>query len=263
MELGIAGKVALVCGGSRGIAYEAAAQLAREGCQVAICGRDAASLAQAADRLHGLAGAPVLAVQADLATAEGIAAVVAAVTERHGGVDILVCNTGGPPTGGALSFDWEAWEGASRLLLRSVVALTQAFVPGMRARGWGRVLAITSLAVKRPQGNLVLSNTLRAGVTGFLRTLADEVAADGVTVNTVLPGFTATERLASLAEANAAKAGTTREAVYAGWTAETPAGRLGRPEEVAAVLTFLASVPAGFVTGQAILADGGAVRSLL
>lgn len=263
MELGIAGKVALVCGGSRGIAYAAAEQLAREGCQVALCARDAEALARAADRLHGVSGAPVLAVQADLATTEGIAAVVEAVTARFGGVDILVCNTGGPPTGSALSFDWAAWEGASRLLLRSVVALTQAFVPGMRAKGWGRVLAITSLAVKRPQGNLVLSNTLRAGVTGFLRTLADEVAADGVTVNTVLPGFTATERLEALAEANAARAGTSREAVYAGWTAETPAGRLGRPEEVAAVVTFLASVPAGFVTGQAILADGGAVRSLL
>jgi 3-oxoacyl-[acyl-carrier protein] reductase len=181
----------------------------------------------------------------------------------HGRVDILVANTGGPPTGAAMSHSWEAWTQASDLLLRSVVELTRAFVPGMRERRWGRVIAITSLAVKRPQGSLVLSNSLRAAVTGYLRTLADEVASDGVTVNSVLPGFTATERLDALASATSTRTGQSRESVFEGWKAETPVGRLGRPDELAAVIAFLSSARAGFMTGQAVLVDGGAVRSLL
>ncbi len=262
MDLGIQGKVALVCGASRGIAYAAAQALARERCTLVICSRDQQALAGAAQQLEAL-GATVYAITADLGTAHGIAHLVAETHARVPQVDILVANTGGPPTGAALVHDWEAWTKASELLLRSVVELTRAFVPAMRTRRWGRVIAITSLAVKRPQGSLVLSNALRAAVTGFLRTLADEVAADGVTVNTVLPGFTATERLDALADATSARTGQTRESVFDGWKAETPVGRLGRPDELGAVIAFLASQNAGFITGQPILVDGGAVRSLL
>ena len=159
--------------------------------------------------------------------------------------------------------DWDAWQKASELLLRSAVELTRALVPGMRARQWGRVVGITSFAVKRPVPSLVLSNSLRAAVTGYFRTLADEVAADGVTVNTVLPGYTETERLEHLADASTARDGGTRDAVYDRWRAETPMRRLGTPDELAAVITFLASDRAGFITGQAICVDGGAIRALL
>lgn len=262
MDLGIRGKVALVCGASKGIAYAAAEEFAREGCQLAICSRDADSIAKAAAKLEAL-GAPVLSIVADLSTAEGVALVVEQTMARFGRVDILIANTGGPPTGPAMGHDWAAWTRASELLLRSVVELTRAFVPGMRERKWGRVISITSKAVKEPVTSLVLSNSLRAAVTGYLRTLANEVAGDGVTVNSVLPGFTATERLDSLADATTKRTGASRDDVFAGWVAETPAGRLGRPDELGATIAFIASDRAGFMTGQAILIDGGTVNTLL
>ena len=251
-----------MCGGSRGIAFAAAEDLAREGAALAICGRDAKSLESARERLAAL-DADVLAIEADLGTAAGIATTIAAVQQRFKQVDILITNTGGPPTSSALGADWAMWEQAINLLLRSAVELTRAFVPGMQSRKWGRVVGVTSLAVKQPAPSLVLSNSLRAAVTGYFRTLANEVARDGVTVNTVLPGYTETERLVALADATTARTGETREAVYDQWRAITPAGRLGRPEELGAVIAFLASDRAGFVTGQAICVDGGAVRSLL
>ena len=262
MDLGLTDKVALVCGASRGIGFATAAELAREGAKVAIVGRDAAALESAVKRLAPY-GDPVMPIAADLATTDGIAAAVAQMMARYGRADILVTNTGGPPTGPTLSHDWTAWEAAAALLLRSAVELTRAFVPGMRERKWGRVIGITSLAVKQPVASLVLSNALRAAVTGYFRTLADEVAADGVTVNTVLPGYTETERLVALADANAKRTGASVESVYDGWKAATPARRLGQPEEIAAMIAFLASGRAGFVTGQAVLVDGGAVRTLL
>jgi 3-oxoacyl-[acyl-carrier protein] reductase len=229
---------------------------------LAICSRDAAAIARAATQLEAH-GVPVQAIVADLSTVDGLATVTREVMARYGRVDILVANTGGPPTGAPMEHDWAAWTAASELLLRSVVELTRAFVPGMRERKWGRVISITSRAVKSPVAGLVLSNSLRAAVTGYLRTLCNDVAIDGVTVNTVLPGYVATERLDQLAAASAARTGVSRDDVFAGWKQVTPAGRLGRPEELAATIAFLASDRAGFITGQAILADGGSVNTLL
>jgi len=262
MDFGIRGRVALVCGASKGIAYATAEALAREGCALAICSRDEASITAAATRLEAM-GVPVLAMVADLSTEAGIETVVRETHSRYGHVDILIANTGGPPTGPVLEHDWAAWTKASELLLRSVVELTRAFVPSMCARQWGRVISITSKAVKEPVPSLVLSNSLRAAVTGYLRTLANDVAKDGVTVNSVLPGFTATERLDALAAANSQRSGVSTDAIFAGWVAQTPVGRLGKAEECAATIAFLTSQQAAFITGQAILVDGGAVNSLL
>lgn len=262
MDLGIRGKVALVCGASKGIGYATAEALAQEGVSLAICSRDDASLASAATRLEAT-GVRVQTIVADLSTAQGIATVINGVNARYGRVDILITNTGGPPTGTAIGHDWAAWEQATHLLLRSAVELTRAFVPGMRTRQWGRVVGITSKAVKSPVNLLVLSNALRAAVTGYYRTLATEVGVDGVTVNTVMPGLTATERLDDLAAATTQRTGATREAIFDGWRAGIPMRRLGRPDELAAMITFLASDRAGFVTGQAICVDGGEVNSLL
>ena len=262
MDLGLTGKVALVCGASRGIAYATAEEFAREGASLAICSRDAESLDRATARLTTL-GVPVFSVVADLSTVDGLARVTDGVLSHYQRVDILITNTGGPPTGTAMGHEWPAWEQATNLLLRSVVELTRAFVPGMRERHWGRVIAITSKAVKYPVNALVLSNSLRAAVTGYLRTLATEVGVDGVTVNTVLPGLTDTERLGDLAAATTARTGATREAVYDAWRAGIPTKRLGRPDELAAMIAFLSSDRAGFVNGQAICVDGGEVGSLL
>ncbi|MBC8088411.1 MAG: SDR family oxidoreductase [Phycisphaerae bacterium] len=262
MDLGLANRVALVCGGSRGIGYATAEIFAREGVSVMICSRDAASVDSATAKLRAI-NASAAGVAADVSTAAGVEAAVTALNKQFGRADILITNTGGPIPGPALSHDWAAWEQASSLLLRSAVEMTRALVPGMQERKWGRVIGITSMAVKHPMPTLVLSNSLRAAVTGYFRTLGDEVARDGVTVNTVLPGYTETDRLAGLAEAAVKRTGSTRDAVYDGWRAVTPAGRLGRPEECGAVIAFLASEQAAFVTGQAISVDGGFGHSLL
>jgi 3-oxoacyl-[acyl-carrier protein] reductase len=262
VDLGLRGKVALVCGASKGIGYAVAEELVREGASVAICARDRAGIDAAAARLVPL-GPQVVAFAADLSTEEGLQTAVSRMSDAFGRVDVLVTNTGGPSTAAPLAPDWATWTRAAELLLRSAVELTRAFVPGMRERKWGRVVGVTSLAVKQPVAGLVLSNSLRAAVTGYFRTLAEEVAADGVTVNTVLPGFTETERLRSLADTTAKQQGGTRDAVYEKYRAVTPARRLGASEEIAAMIAFLASVRAAFVTGQAILVDGGAVRTLL
>jgi 3-oxoacyl-[acyl-carrier protein] reductase len=262
MDLGLKGKVALVCGASQGIGYAAAEEFVREGASVAICSRDSTAIAAATLRLADI-GPKVVGFAADLSTDEGIRTAIARVTAEFGRLDILVTNTGGPPVHAPMAPDWATWTRASELLLRSVVELTRAFVPGMRERKWGRVIGITSRAVKQPVAGLVLSNSLRAAVTGYFRTLADEVARDGVTVNTVMPGFTETERLRSLADTAAKQQGGTRDTVFDRYRADTPANRLGTPDEIGAVIAFLASTRAAFLTGQAILVDGGSVRTLL
>jgi 3-oxoacyl-[acyl-carrier protein] reductase len=263
MELGLTGKVALVAAASRGLGYAIAAELAAEGASLAICARTEETVAAARDAIARQTGADILAAAADVSDPADVARLVAAAVDRFGRVDVLVTNAGGPPAGRFEQLGPEAWEGAYRLTLASVVELVRAVLPGMKLRRWGRILNVTSIAVKQPVDNLILSNALRAAVTGFARTLATEVAPFGITVNNLLPGYTRTERVEQLAAANARTEGTTPDAVRARWEAQIPMGRLGEPREFAALAAFLASERASYITAQSIAVDGGWVRSLL
>ncbi len=263
METGLKGKTALVAAASKGLGRAIAEGLAAEGVDLAICARDAARLEQTARAIAGATGVRVHAVAGDLATTDGIARVSAAALEKLGRVDVLVTNAGGPAVGVFESLEWNAWQRAVELTLRSAVELTRGVLPGMRERKWGRVIHVTSLVVKQPIGGLMLSTSIRAAVTGFSRTLANEVAADGITVNTILPGFMNTERVVELNEATAHREGITVEAVAQRTRDQIPMRRIGEPRELAALAVFLASAGAGYITGQSIVADGGWVQSLL
>ena len=263
MDLGLRGRVALVGGSSRGLGRAVAEELAAEGASVALCARTEGPLREARDAIARRHGVPVLAVPADLSVPGDVARLVETVVDELGPVDVLVTNSGGPPAGAFEEHDREAWRGALRQNLESVLELTRRVLPEMKRRGWGRIINVTSIAVKQPVDGLILSNSVRAAVTGFARTLANEVAETGVTVNNVMPGYTRTERLVELAEGIAAEEGARPEAAYAGWEEEIPMGRIGEPRELAALVAFLASERAGYMTGTSIPVDGGWIRSLL
>ena len=263
MDLGLTGKVALVAASSRGLGRAVAKELAREGARLVMCARGADDLMRARDRIAGVSGSEPVAVAADLTDPEGVRRVTDAAAEAFGRVDVLVTNTGGPPSGPFEAHGPEAWRAAVAQNLESVLNLTRAVLPGMRERGWGRIVNVTSIAVKQPVDGLILSNSVRAAVTGFARTLANEVARDGVTVNNVMPGYTRTARLDWLAGQIAASEGIDRDAAFDRWTREIPAGRVGDPAEFAALVTFLASERASYITGASIPVDGGWIRSLL
>ncbi|MCP2339671.1 SDR family oxidoreductase [Actinomadura rupiterrae] len=248
MDLGLGGRRAAVAAASSGLGFEAARALVAEGASVAICGRDRDRLTVAARRL-GDRAYPVLA---DVGTPEGATAFVREAQNALGGVDVLVTNAGGPPPGGFASTPLDAYQSALDLNLMSVVAMCKAAVPAMQDQGWGRVVGITSISVRQPIPTLILSNTARAGATGFLKTLALEVAKDGVTVNSLQPGYHATERLRSLR-------GGDLDAVAGG----IPTGTVGDPADFGAFVAFLCSEQARFVTGSAITVDGGEYAGLL
>jgi 3-oxoacyl-[acyl-carrier protein] reductase len=251
MDLGIAGRRAAVAAASGGLGLGAARALVADGVDVAICGRDPDRLAGAVAELEALGGGVVHGLGADVSTVEGAQRFVAEAREALGGIDILVANAGGPPIGGFADIDLDGYRAALELSLLSTVAMCMAAVPAMREQRWGRVVAITSLFVRQPPPGMILSNTARAGVTGFLKTLALETVADAVTVNSVQPGSHATDRL------RANWGGDLDAAAKA-----VPAGVLGRPEDFGAVVAFLCSDQARFITGAALPVDGGAYRAL-
>jgi len=263
MDLGLRGKVALVAAASKGLGRAVAEELAAEGARVVICARGRDALEAACKEIAGNTKADVHAVAADVATLDGVALVTREAIQRFGQVDIVVNNAGGPPSGLFEKHDWSAWQNAVDLTLRSAVELTRAVLPGMRERRWGRVLNITSIAAKQPVDGLMLSNSIRAAVTGWARTLANEVARDGVTVNCLLPGFTQTDRVVELNAANAKREGLTVEDVEKRTTAQIPMRRIGEPREFGALAAFLASERASYITAQSIAVDGGWIRSLL
>ncbi len=248
MDLGIAGRRAAVAGASSGLGLATAKALAAEGAEVLICGRDQARIEAAALAV----GHECIPVVCDVATAGGGEAFVAAAIEALGGVDILIANAGGPPPGTFASTPLDVYQVGLDLNLLSVVGMCKAAIPAMQARRWGRVIAITSVAVRQPIPTLILSNTARAGVTGFLKTVAREVAIDGVTVNTVQPGLHLTGRVTQLY-------GSAPDAAAMG----IPAGVMGDPDDFGHVVTFLCSDHAAFVTGVQMHVDGGAYGGLL
>src|SRR6266550_4638999 len=263
MDLGLKGKIALVAAASRGLGRAVAEELAAEGAALVLCSRNADTINQTASEIATATGADILALPCDVSKAEEVAALVQAGLERFGRIDILVTNGGGPPAGPFESFNSEAWEAATRLTLFSAIELARQVLPGMKERGWGRILNITSIAVKQPVDNLILSNSLRAGVTGFARTLANEVAAAGITVNNIMPGYTRTERVEELAVMMAEKQGISSAEFKAKWEQEIPMKRLGEPREFAALAAFLVSERASYITGTSIQVGGGWIRSLL
>lgn len=263
MDLGLKGKAALVCGSSQGLGRAIAQALAAEGADVALNGRSAEKLARVRAAVHEATGARVVAAPGDLTDPSAVEHVVNAARAAFGRIDVLVTNTGGPPSGPFESHSPEVWRHAIAQNLESVVNLVRAVLPGMKERRWGRIVNVTSISVKQPVAGLILSNAIRAGVTGFAKTVANEAAPFGVTVNNVLPGYTRTERLVELAQANSARAGTTVEGVYAGWEKEIPMGRLAEPEELAALAAFLCSEKASYITGQSVAVDGGWIKGLV
>jgi len=263
MDLGIAGKVALVAAASRGLGRAIALELAREGATLVLCARGGEQLQRARDEIAAATGATVRAVVADVSELRGVDTVASEALLLDGHVDILVTNAGGPPAGTFESHSWEAWQRAVDLTLRSVVELTRAVLPGMKERQWGRIINVNSIATKQPVDNLMLSNSIRAAVTGFSRSLANEVAPYGITVNSVLPGYTRTERVEELAVSTAKRDAVTPADVLGRFEREIPMRRLGEPNELAALATFLASNRASYITGQSIAVDGGWIKGLL
>ena len=248
MDLGIAGRRAAIAAGSSGLGLGTARALASEGVKVAICGRDRARVQAAASEL----GHDAIGLVADVSTLDGAEHFVRRSRDALGGLDILVTNAGGPPPGNFASTPTDAYSDAISLNLLSVVAMCKEAVPSMREQGWGRVVAITSISVRQPIPMLILSNTARAGATGFLKTLAREVASDGVTVNSIQPGLHRTPRVEELYGSD-----------LAGAAAGIPTGKIGSPDDFGRVAAFLCSESARFITGAAVPVDGGSYTGLM
>ncbi len=259
MDLGLDGRVAIVAASSKGLGRASALALAREGARVTICARDEEALERAAEQIRGETGSEVLAVTADLTRAEDIERVVAETVARFGRLDVLVANSGGPPPGTFAELADEDWRRAFELVTLGFVRSVRAVVPHMRARGWGRIVAIQSSSVKEPVGHIDLSNGLRPGVAGLMKALTGELARDGITINLVLPGVFLTSRILPgvedrpLDEAQKARLEPLAQTI--------PLGRLGEPRELGDLVAFLASERAGYITGATYQVDGGKIRS--
>lgn len=261
MDLGLARKIALVAASSKGLGRASAEALAQEGAKVTICARDEAALNKARDEMAAATGADILAVTADMTKAEDITNVIQKTVDEFGGLHIVVCNAGGPPAGYFPDFDDEQWQAAFNLSMMSTVRLIRAALPHMQEAKWGRVINITSLSVKEPLDNLVLSNSIRAAVHGLAKTLSTQVGKDGITVNNVMPGYTQTDRINQLVAVNAQKSGKTEDEIIAGMAAPIPVGRIGQPEEFGALVAFLASEKASYINGTSIPVDGGVIKA--
>lgn len=262
MDLGIKDRVALVAAASKGIGFAVALELAREGARVFLCSRDESRASEAAQKIHDETGATVAGIGADVTNDHEVQHFVSLVRERAGRIDILVTNAGGPPASTFADADLEAFRKAFELNALSAIRLAKLVLPAMQAQKWGRIVNITSVSVKQPIDGLLFSNTVRAALTGWAKTVSNEVAKDNVTVNNVAPGYTLTGRQDELAEARSKALGKSKEEVIATWATQGPMGRIGQPEEIAAAVAFLASERASYITGVTLQVDGGWIRGL-
>jgi len=253
MELGLKNKVAFVAASSQGLGRAVAFELAQEGASVIICGRNKQQLEKTKEEIEKLSDKELLALSGDLSNAAEREHIIKSALEVYSSIDILVTNTGGPPSGKFEAFKQEDWDKAYNQLLASVVGLINGFLPGMKQQQWGRIISITSMAVKQPVNNLILSNSVRASVAGLIKTLSNELGLYNITVNNVMPGYTETDRLKELMENNPS---------FASAKNEIPLGRFGKPEEFAAAVAFLASERASYITGVSLAVDGGWIKGM-
>ena len=254
MDLGLKNKVAFVAASSQGLGKAVALELAQEGANVIICGRNIMSLEKTKQEIEKQTNQKILAFVGDLSVADEREQIIKASLQAYNTIDILVTNTGGPPPGKFENFKQEDWDKAYNQLLVPVINLINGFLQGMKQKQWGRIISITSQAVKQPVSNLILSNAMRTSIVGLIKTLSNELASYNITVNNVMPGYTETDRLKVLIENNPS---------FASAKNEIPLGRFGRPEEFAAAVTFLASERASFITGVSLPVDGGWIKGML
>jgi 3-oxoacyl-[acyl-carrier protein] reductase len=262
MDMGLKDRVALVAASSTGLGKAVALELAREGAKLALCARTQSTLEAAAEEIRRETGVEVLARALDVTAYEQVRAFVAEIAAHFGRLDICVANAGGPPSKSFAETSVEDWHNAAELNLMSAVYLAKETLPLMQQRRWGRFIAITSVTVKQPLDGLILSNAVRAGVLGLVKSLANEYGPYNVLVNNVCPGFTATARLNELAETLAVKGGVSPADIEKRWASQAPLGRVGQPEELANLVVFLASERASYITGESIAVDGGMVKGL-
>ena len=269
MDLGLENRIAFIAGASAGLGWAVAERLAREGCRVAVCSRDEERITQAAERISeaaGVEGDRLLPIVCDVTQEDQIEAAIGRTADHFGELNILVTNAGGPPAGFIGDFDAEAWRAALDLNLMSTINLCRIALPHLRKaakEGLARIVMVTSISAKQPIPNLYLSNTARAGVQGFAKSLSEEVGEEGITVNTILPGYTRTRRLNDLAEDAARRTGQDQAEIEAGWAENNALKRLGEPEEFAEAVAFLVSERAAYITGAALPVDGGRSKHLL
>jgi len=257
------GRVAIVTGSSSGLGKAIASGLAQEGALLTICARSGARLKEAATEIESSFGAEVLALRTNLSNRGDLRRLVKETVKRYGRIDILINNTGGPPSAPFLKISEGDWRQAVNSLLMSVVLLCLEVVPHMQKHRWGRIINMTSIAAKQPVENLVLSNSLRAGILALSKTLSNELARDNILVNSICPGYTLTLRTEELARTQSLKTGVTYEQVFHGWEKEIPLSRLAEPHEIADLVVFLASERASYVTGAVIQVDGGWLKAML
>jgi 3-oxoacyl-[acyl-carrier protein] reductase len=262
MDLGLTGRVALVAASSQGIGLATAEAFAAEGCRVAMCARNRETLTAAAEKIGQQHKAEILAEAFDVTDPTAVTRFVAAVVAKFRSVDICVTNAGGPPAKGFLATSLEDWQKAVDANFLSNVYFAREVIPHMQRKKWGRIITITSITTKQPVTDLVLSNAVRAAVVGLVKSLANEFGKDGILVNNVGPGFTATDRLLELAKARSAATGIPERDFLEGWAAEAPVQRLGEPRELADTIVWLASERASYITGQTVLVDGGMYKGL-
>lgn len=263
MDYGLKDKVAAVAASSQGLGYAAARALATEGAKIGICSRDQGRIDTAAKKLRNDTGADVFALKLDLSKRDDAIAFVDGVAGHFGTLHVLVTNAGGPPPGGFEAAGYEQLERAFHLTMESTVAMIRTAVPHMRKQEWGRIVNILSITVKQPETNLLMSNTMRAGLVGYAKSVSQELAKENILINNVAPGYTKTERLNELADSLAGNESVSAKDIYARWESKIPMGRLGRPEELANVIAFLSSEASSYVTGTTVQVDGGFVSGLL